>query len=129
MGNAIDRLRAFFSKTTATRGDAPDLPSANDLARVVTKCNCPGSPPPGWIGTVERLLPSVDFRCSLCGFECECDAAFIPDFAKKRLAPGRVFTGYIPRHWLRRIPPLSELESVDICDELDAERPRERVTA
>jgi hypothetical protein len=117
------RLRSmFFSRP----GVPPDLPAVNDVARVVTYCNCVASPI-GWIGTVSAIREGATVKCLECGFECDCDAAFVPDFIGLQLG-GAALTGYFPRHWLRRIPPLSEMEAVDTSNDAPTEQPRE-VTA
>lgn len=129
MADLLNRLRSLFSRrTTVAESASLDLPAVNDLARVVTRCNCPGDAPLGWFGTVGALTSSVAFKCPSCNFECACAVAFVPDFSGKHaLVAGReiVFTGFIPRHWLRRVPPLSSLEAIDIHTELADERPRE----
>jgi hypothetical protein len=114
-------LRSLFRRKPPS--PSGDLPGLNDLARVVTWCNC-RTGPLGWIGTVSQIKIGALGRCTVCGFICTCDSAFVAELATHR-AGDVVCTGWIPRHWLRRIPPVSELgdaepESTEHCEEISA---------
>lgn len=99
-----------------------DLPNVGDLARVVMEC-C--SSPTSLLNMIGRVAEIEKFEtaCDECGDVHRGPHARIPELATSQ---GR---DWFPLHWFRRVPPLEQLESVDIADELSAERPRERVSA
>lgn len=103
---------------------ADDPPSVGDLAWV-KRDHCGRS---GTEGHVHRVLeidvhPEYWLKCSYCrGVFCE-------GRPHARLDCGDGSCVWHPLEWLRRLKPLADLESIDIADELDAERPREQVAA
>lgn len=66
----------------------------------------------GIIGTVTKILPAQWFRCGRCGKSSQDYGAA----AELDCKPGH----YAPLHWLRRIDPLSELESTEHKEETPA---------
>lgn len=98
-----------------------DLPKVGDLARVADEC-CSSRSVLNQIGHVDAI-ESFASECADCGFPYSGRFAHIPDLQTRPAG------GWFPLHWLRRIPPLADLESIDIADELDTEHPREQVIA
>lgn len=89
-----------------------DLPNVGDLARVVRVCGCERSQ--RWLGRYGHVdsFRSVGIENIVCD---RCDKPH--DVAELALIRGY----HYPRAWLARVPPLAELESVDIVTELEAE--------
>lgn len=94
------------------------LPNAGDVARVVQVCGCcEKSLRLRDIFVTVTLI--ADAELVVCG---HCYKSF-PDVEMAFTDRGIVFM----RRHLRRVPPLAELESIHIADEIESERPREKV--
>lgn len=87
-----------------------------DLVRVVRDCDCHPENGYGVIFRVERIVGAFRWNCA--------DNFKGPHTFKngEPLAYGRTWKGdgHHPLAWLRRIPPLSELETVRTEDEVTA---------
>jgi superfamily II helicase len=100
---------------------ADELPNVGDLARVVRVCGCCDASR----ALLDRFVTVAEIRlpesaiCGRCG----------KDFGVGELAITEPDRMGFRRDALQRVPPLADLESIEIADELDAERSRERVTA
>lgn len=92
------------------------LPNVGDLARVVRLCDCGRTD--FYIGKFLRvgLITDDGAICGSCGNQVDGDCMTFEGAAE-----GQVY----PRAWLRRVPPLSHLESTDT----PAVQPREKVAA
>lgn len=107
-----------MNANTAPLTPASDLPNAGDLARVAECCGCEGSRQNlGEFVLVTAIEPPINAICVYCLTSFAIVGALTSD--------GRRFN----RAFLRRVPPLSDLQSIDICTELDAERSRDKVAA
>lgn len=81
---------------------------AGDLVRVANICCESHEYLIGRIGIVSSDDLPGGFRCRFCGAEFTADRIVrVPDCASER---GNRLTGWFVRSWLRKIPPLSELE-------------------
>lgn len=100
-----------------------ELPNPGDLAFVIRRVCCDKQSDAPFVGTPVRVTAlftfDADASCAYCGHEIKGSIEIAATTSRHAF----------PRANLRRIPPLSQLESVDIADELDAEKPRERVKA
>lgn len=98
-------------------GERGELPNAGDLAIVVHVCGCDANRDMGRVVTVARLLlcgSTHIVRCATCHQPfgaVDCAICDTPE--------GAIL---FVRSWLRRIPPLVELESIDIVTELEREQ-------
>lgn len=84
-----------------------------DLVRIVRNCDCNPTRGLGYIFRVEKVEPALNWECRRC-------KNVIRD--ERPLAFGRVSVGegWHPVAWLRRIPPLAELEGEDRKEEVHA---------
>lgn len=91
-----------------------ELPNAGDLARVAECCGCEGSRLNlGEFVLVTKIESPIHAICVYCLTPFEIVGALTSD--------GRRFN----RAFLRRVPPLSDLEAIDT----PTEQPREQVAA
>lgn len=85
-----------------------------DLVRVIRAHDCDPYRGYGTIFTVAKIAPARNLWCNTCGAVYASDGR---PLAYGTIADG---AGWHPVEWLRRIPPLHELED---------ERPEDEVTA
>lgn len=101
---------------------ADELPNVGDLARVVRTCECAVSQQ--FLGRYYTVTADLGVHHNVvCHY---CDRAFDPTHC---VSVDSAPDSTVPRSWLRRIPPLADLESADTITEIESERPRERVSA
>lgn len=84
-----------------------------DLVRIVQSHDCDPNLGLGYITTVERIEIARAFQCAKCmKIDHSLDG--------QKLAYGTIAgtSGYWPLAWLRRIPPLAELEDQDTREDL-----------
>jgi hypothetical protein len=94
-----------------------ELPSAGDNAIVKRVCAC---------GRLAHMVDvPVHVQMIVRATNAECDTC-ARNYGEIEVAICREHA--FLRSWLRRMPPLSKLESIDICSELDVGQPSE-VTA
>ncbi len=99
------------------------LPNPGDLAIVMRRVCCDKQPDARYVDLPVRVSEiyaiDADGTCAYCGYHL----SGLVEIAAT--ADGYAFL----RANLRRIPPQSELESIDTVTEIERERPRERVAA
>jgi hypothetical protein len=79
------------------------LPDAGDVAQLWRVCRCvPNDPDLGGIFTVRQIIVMPDCICNHCGW-----------IVRGNLAEVWEHCGGIPQMWLRRIPPLHELQALE----------------